>query len=429
MLKKILATIGTRYLIAFLNLLLIPINARVLGLENLGLVGIIYASANIALIFNSVLCGSTIVYFMNHNDFRYVFWPAYIWSFIGSAIACSIMFVLNMLPHGFELIVYGLSVLLSLVAVHSRILLGKDCIKGFNITFMLQAGLLFFILLCFYYWIGKKDVEAYIWGLFIANGIAWVLSLILIVPFFLRKPTFAPPASTGKLIWQMFVYGLWGSADNLAENLTSRLNYFLLRQMGGYGQVGLLDAGTKISESVWHISRSVSTISYSQTAKTHEPETQRQLTLGFLKLTYCALIIIMILILLIPEWIYTDLLFADEDFKGVGRIIQGLSVGIIALGSNSVLSHYFIGTGKVKYSTFCSCIGLLVLLITGFFLIPAYGVYGAAISTSIAFLMMLVFSLTAFVRLTNTSLSELLPTKTDFKRFKEGVSSLFIKQL
>ena len=82
MLKKILATIGTRYLIAFLNLLLIPINAKVLGIEGIGLVGIIYASANIALIFNSVLCGSTIVYFMNHYDFRYVFWPAYIWSFI-----------------------------------------------------------------------------------------------------------------------------------------------------------------------------------------------------------------------------------------------------------------------------------------------------------------------------------------------------------
>lgn len=421
MLKKVLATIGTRYFVVFLNLILISINTKVLGSEGIGLVSIVYASANIALIFSSVLCGSTIVYFLNRYDLRYVFWPAYIWSFIGSAIACCIMYLFNMLPHGFELVIYCLSVLFSLVTIHSRVLLGKDCIKGFNVTFMLQSGLLFFILLFIYFGMGKKDAEAYIWGLFITNGIAWLVSLLLIIPFFRHKSSFDPPVSVNKLIRQMFVYGLWGSADNLAENLTSRLNYFLLRQMGGYGQVGLLDTGTKVSESVWHISRSVSFISYSQTAKTPEPEMQRQLTIRFFKLTYCTLVAVMAIVLLIPEWIYTDYLFSEE-FKGVSGVIQCLSIGIITLGSNSVLSHYFIATGKVKYSTFSSCIGLFVLLVAGFFLIPAYSVYGAAISTSIAFLMMLIFSLTVFVRLTKTSLRELLPAKQDFKEIKNKIS-------
>ena len=61
MLKKILGTIGTRYLIAFLNLMLIFINAKALGVEGVGLVGILLASINIAVVFNGVLSGNTIV--------------------------------------------------------------------------------------------------------------------------------------------------------------------------------------------------------------------------------------------------------------------------------------------------------------------------------------------------------------------------------
>ena len=53
---NIIETIGARYLVAALNLGLIFINAKVLGVSGMGLVGIIYASANIAVIFSSILC-------------------------------------------------------------------------------------------------------------------------------------------------------------------------------------------------------------------------------------------------------------------------------------------------------------------------------------------------------------------------------------
>ena len=405
--KKILETIGVRYLVAALNLVLIFVNAKVLGVSGMGLVGIIYASANIAVIFSSILCGSTIVYFMNRYDFRYVFWPAYIWAFIGSAIACCVMKLIGVLPKGFEFDVYGLAIILSLVSVHLRILLGKDHIRAFNITFLIQGGMLFFSILGMYFIANIRDARGYLWGLYIANGLAWIASLLFALPFFLRqsdenKPS---PQSLKKFLKEMFVYGLWGSADNLAENLTARLNYFLVQHLSGYGLVGLLDAGTKISESVWHISRSVSFISYSQVAKTFDLEEQRQMTLRFLKLTFCAITIVVGIILLIPEWVFTDFLFSPE-FIGIRNVIRGLAVGIIALGCNSILSHYFIGTGKVRVSTACSCIGLIVLLISGYFLISAYGVLGAALSTSIAFSSMLAFSLIMFVRLTKTKLKD-----------------------
>jgi O-antigen/teichoic acid export membrane protein len=414
MLKKILGTIGTRYLVAFLNLLLIFVNAKVLGKNGMGLVGVVYASANIAFIFNSILCGNTIVYFMNRYRVRYVFWPAYVWAFAGSAVACGVMALFGTVPDGYGLPVYGLAVLLSLVTVNSRILLGKDRIKAFNATFMLQGGLLFFVLLFVYYVADRRDASGYLWGLFVTNGLAWAVSLAMALPL-LRDGADAgkrsPPVV--KLIREMFVYGLWSSADNLAEGLTARLNYFLIQRLGGYSQVGMLDAGTKIAESVWHISRSVSFISYSEVAKADDPEVQRQTTLRYFKWTCCAVMLVMAAVWFVPERIYTDYLFSPE-FQGIRRVIRGLAAGIVALGCNSILSHYFIGTGRVRYSAACSCLGLLALLAAGTFLIPAHGVFGAALSTSIAFVAMLAFSLVAFVRLTRTPPRDLLPSRRDF---------------
>lgn len=97
-----------------------------------------------------------------------------------------------------------------------------------------------------------------------------------------------------------------------------------MERFAGLGSVGLLDAGTKISESVWNISRSVSFIEYCNVARSTDPKEQKRITLQLFKLTFCAMALIIGCILLIPEWIYTDYLFSPE-FKGMRKVICGLS--------------------------------------------------------------------------------------------------------
>lgn len=413
MLKKILGTIGTRYLIAFLNLMLIFINAKALGVEGVGMVGIILASVNIAVVFNGVLSGNTIVYFMNRYSMHTILLPAYVWPPVGSAIACGVMQLFGLYPARYSGDIYLLSLLSSLITTNARFLLGKDNIKGFNLTYMMQGGLLFFVLLYYYYVAGKQEVASYVDGLYITYGVALAGSMLLLVPHYRTREDRPAGKSRLAILKEMIVYGLWGSADNVAEVLTTRLNYFLIQRFAGLGSVGLLDAGTKISESVWHISRSVSFIEYSSVAQTQDPEKQKTTTLQLFKLTFSALAFTTLCILCIPEWIYTDYLFSPE-FTGMRKVIAGLSAGIVALGCNSILSHYFIGSGKIRYSAYCSVIGLTALLIAGYLLIPLYGVVGSAISSSIAFCAMLAFSLSVFCRINRTRLHEFVPGKADF---------------
>lgn len=413
MFKKILETIGTRYLIALLNLVLIFVNAKVLGMEGVGMVGLIIASINIAIIFNGIFAGNTLVYFMKRYPIRQLFIPAYCWSFIGSALACGFLFLTRLLPLDFWLDIYLLSILSSLITANSRFLLGKDNVKGFNITYMLQGGLLFFVLLYIYYIANRTEVKDYLYGLYITYSIAWVISLYLLKPYLQKQTKNTSYKPSFRQCKEMFVYGLWAGADNLAETLTTRLNYFLVERFAGLSGVGLLDAGSKVSESVWHISRSVSVIAYSEVAKAELPEKQRKVTLQLFKLTIIALVLVMSCILCIPEWVYTDYLFSAE-FVGIRKVIIALSLGIVTLGGNSILSHFFIGSGRIRISTACSCVGLISLLIAGHILIPVYGITGAALTSSIAFSCMLLFSITVFIRITQSSLRDFIFNREDF---------------
>ena len=397
MLKKILGTIGTRYLIALLNLALIFVNARVLGIEGVGLVGLIVASMNLVVIFNGVLAGNTLVYFMHRYSMRTVMRPAYLWVPLGSVVACGVMALIGFLPTGYEVSICLLAMLNSYVTANARFLLGKDDIKGFNLTFMLQGGLLFFVLMGGYYGLHLPTVGTYVAGLFVTNGIAFVVSALRLLPYVRQEQSLEKPVATTRLLREMFAYGLWAGADNLAENCTTRLNYFLVERFGGLGSVGLLDAGTKMAESVWHISRSVSFIEYGEVAKTTDSRTQRQITLRLLRLTALALVVVMGTILCVPERFYTEWLF-NAEFAGIRQVIVGLSVGIVTLGCNSVLSHYFIGSGRIRWSAASSAVGLVTLLVAGSLLIPAYGVFGSALTTSIAFTAMLLFSWIVFRR-------------------------------
>jgi O-antigen/teichoic acid export membrane protein len=389
--------------VAFFNLLLIFINGKALGREGMGIVGLIYASAGFALVFNSIFCGNTIVYFMNKYNIRYVFYPAYIWSFAGSSVSCGIMAISGMLPHGYEWTVFFLAILISLTNANSRFLLGGDRLKEFNLVFIIQGICMFLIIIFIYYMADCANISGYVTSLFLAYSIAFIYSFAVLFPVFAKsiKVREEEKFCLAKILKEMLIYGLWSTIDNLAEGLTTRLNYFLIQHTGGYGNVGLFDAGTKISESILHVSNSISHLEHREVSKTRDREAQKNITLRLFRLTFCALTAIMLAIVFIPEWVYTEYLLSSE-FVGIRKVIIGLSAGIAAFGSNRILSHYFIGSGKVKYSACCSITGLTILLAAGYILIPQYGIFGAALTTSIASCGMLLFSITVFMKQTDT---------------------------
>ena len=103
------------------------------------------------------------------------------------------------------------------------------------------------------------------------------VSLILLFPFLIEKrkqPTDKPFLSILKEMFQLWPLGKCGQCGGSTYH---PVEYFLIQRFAGLGSVGLLDAGTKISESVWYISRSISLIEYSSVAQTTDADVQKEL--------------------------------------------------------------------------------------------------------------------------------------------------------
>jgi O-antigen/teichoic acid export membrane protein len=414
--KNILTTVAARYFTAVLNLTLIVVNGKVLGRQTLGLTGVIIASTTLAVVFNGIFCGNSIVYFLNRYNLRYVSVPAYLWAFIGSLLASVIMCLAGLFPADFFPAVFALACLLSLNNANSSMLLGFDRLKAFNLLYVTTGLLTFIFVISTYFIVGLKTAEGYLAGLTAANAVAVTVGLCVLIPYWRADRAAIKPFTAA--LREMTGFGLTGLVDNLAENLTSRANYFILSHTGGYGNVGLLEAGTKMTESLWHISNSVSYLEYKSVARTMVLAEQKRVTLRLFKLTFCALSALMAAIVCVPEWVYTEYLLTEE-FAGVRGVIASLSVGIVAFGCNRILSHFFIGSGKIRYSACCSVLGLVILLMTGIVLIPRNGVSGAAACCSIAYCCMLCFSMIVFSVTTRTRPAEWLPSKDDWRRLKK----------
>lgn len=386
LLKKTFSTIVSRYLAAALNFAIIIINAKLLGAEGVGRIGIILASVNLAVMLNSMFCGSTIVYFMQQYTMRRIMFPSYLWIMFVSAISSFVMMWLGMIPSEYTIVVYILTLLNSLVAANSRFLLGKDNVKAFNIVFLLQSTFLFFILMFIYYIIGSHEVTDYINGMYISNFTALAVSAVyLYKPYREEKDINTTPYS--QVFRRMFTYGIWSNADNMAESISTRLSYFFVNTWAGLSSVGLLDGATRISESVWHISRAVGYIANSEVARSETKSHSRSVTLKLLKLTFFSTFALMGVILLIPEKLFTAYIFSSQ-FEGITVVIRCLAPGIIAAACNTVLCQYFIAGGMIKYSAISSIFGLVAAALFGVIFVPAYGVAGGAAATSAGYCVM-----------------------------------------
>ena len=404
--QKIFSTVGARYLVAFANLVMVIINAKALGLQQVGEIGLITAAVNLIITFNSLFTGSTLVYFLSHSPQRPVLLLAYGWSVAGTLLGAGFFACLSLFPSIYWPYLLLLSLLGSVANVNTRRLLAWDQIQGFNWTYLLQGGLILPFACLFYYLAGWKEVSSFLNALFLSYLTATLASF-----WMLRM---APIPTSGRWIdralWgKMLRYGLWATIDNAAEVLTTRINHFLIRQFTGWGGVGLLDSGTKVAESVWNISRALGFLANSSVARATTHAEQKQKTLHLLRVTFTGTFLLVTIIVCIPEPFYTKILFSEE-FEGITAVIRGLAIGMVAFGCHTILSQYLIASGHVKYSALSSIVGLSVLLAAGIFLIREWSIVGAAVSTSIAYVAMCLTSLASFTRLTGTHWKELLPT-------------------
>ncbi len=432
MLKKIIGTTGTRILNALFALIILYLITNHIGSTGMGIIGLIILAITIIQIIVDLVAGSALIYYASRIDIGKLLIPAYLWiliviaSFTGLFFAANSIFDASIIevavPKGFAIHILLLSLLSGFMVTHYNLLLGKGEIKKYNILFTIQITTM---LAAFVYqlFIAKNTtVYAYLTGMYFGFGSAALLGFISII-YKIGKIELSGWKSTTKKVLN---YGMITQLANVLNVGNNRLSFYIIRHYTGLSSLGVYNAGVQLTEGLRVIGQSIAVVQFSTISNTNIPEYARTLTIRLMKLSVLLTGFALVVLIAIPENIYTLLL--TKDFSGVKPVVIALSPGVMALAINNIFSHYFSGMGNPKINLYAKIAGLAFTIVLVFILIPRYGYIGAAITASISYTVTVIYQYTVFKIQTKTRFTEWLPSRKDFNYFNSIIKSALKKE-
>lgn len=415
MIRNILNTIGSRLIMAFISLSLLLLNAKLLGAEGLGTIGLLILGISLFILINNFVNGGGLIYYASRFPMIRLLKVSYAWTFILAGIyALSIsLFPTFLENYAWDLLFLG--IILAISTTNSNLLLGKEQVKQFNFCLVTQSIVQLASLLYFYFILKQISVDSFILATYLGYSSQFLLSSYFLKPYL--KSESSPNYKKGFV--ELFQYGFYLQLANIFQLLNYRLSYYILQIYSGRAAVGVYTAGVQLSEGILLPSKSLAMVQYARISNLQSEEKAAQLSIRLMKLCFIITLPLIVLLLLIPTELFSSLLGAD--FKSIKPVILLMSVGIISLSMEAIISRFFSGMGMQKINSINAGFGLVLTLGFGFWLIPLYGLNGAAITASITYFFMFTFILYILKRKVKLRFKEMLFSSDDFQFFKQMV--------
>lgn len=376
MIKKVAYTLFAR-----LSNMLVSMGVSILISQQLGTTGRgeqagILLSITILCLFTQVAGGSALVFLTPRHPGKQLISVAYGWVLGSALIGWGILTGLGELPI-YSLQILIVSIIYSLWSANSFYLLGKEENNWFNSLNFINALLIFGFLLVAS-WMHQLNLDDYVISLFFGHGITWIIS-----QFALNKKLEGNGPGVKNLLKLIIKHGGYIQLANLAQLLKYRIHYFFIKDILGPASLGVYSNAIAISEGLWLISRSMATVQFSKVANTENDKERRKLTTQYTWLSLGLTTGALLIVALIPDSLYTWTF--GHDFTGIRELLWLLVPAVLALSGSNLISHYFSGIGRNHINFIGSSIGLAVTAGLGYFLIREYGLSGAAMASSVAF--------------------------------------------
>ena len=424
MLKKILGTAGTKISSALLSFIIISLNANFLGASAVGTIALIILGITVVMLFSSLGGGAALVYLTPRQEIGGLYFSSFIWSVFSAAIVSWLLGRLDWVPAAYTTDLFLLSTLRSWNNNHTTILLGKEKIRTSNLISIAEIMILFLSVIVYYYLLKEKTIAAYIICLYLSYITYFLISAIIIAPW-LQKSRISGSgllsAFRATLRYSFFI-----QTASFFQLMNYRLSYYFLEFFSGRAAVGVYSVGTRLSESLWIISKSMSTVQYARISNQKDDAYANQLSLQLFRFTLFITTLLTTVLLLLPTDLYVWIF--SPEFSLIKMVLIGMAPGIIALACSMAFSGYFSGIGKQQLNMWGSLIGLFFTLGGGLLLIPAYGLKGAAITASVSYTATTLFYMICFVRVSGCSLTAFLPRSSDFKLIRDQLRKMEGKQ-
>ncbi|MCC6373125.1 MAG: polysaccharide biosynthesis C-terminal domain-containing protein [Bacteroidia bacterium] len=407
MLKNIIQSLFARGIVAVINLIVLVISAKYLGVSTRGEISIFILNISIVQVICSVYTGYSIVHFVPKYSFKKMLRDGVVFTLIFALLSNLIINFLEKQLSGYEWVAYLVSVLVILNTFNCTLLLGKENIGRYNLLSILQplllvSGIAFYTLV-----IHNYTVEAYIHPLIISFVIALVVSTLSILKY-LRTST-----GNNYDFTQLITDGFYFQAGILIYLFSSRISYYLLPDRA---TVGLYSSAVVLTESVLLIANGVAPVLISKVANSENKNQNAVTGLTFAKLSLLLSVFGILIMMLMPERFFTYLL--GSGFVGVKPLMMAYAPSVIAMSFFIPLANFFTAIGKQKTTLICYSTGLLCTLIVAPLLIKSYGATGAAYTANLSALIMTVLMIILFFYNNQLSRKHIGIGKKDFIALK-----------
>lgn len=244
--------------------------------------------------------------------------------------------------------------------------------------------------------------------------LAWFFSnliALLVTLWFLRhdypSQIFYPRPITSPVL----SFGVKSYFANLLNLFNYRLDSFLVNYYSGPGNVGLYSVSVSAAELIWYMPNAISSALFPKSSTLERQQAAKLTALACRQTLLVSSLLTLLFALAGPLFIPFIYGVAFQD--SVPAFLW-LLPGIFSLSLSKIISANLSGAGKPQYATYTSGITLGVTIGLDVALIPYFGINGAAIASSIAYIASAILAVSWFYKETQIPWKEVIfPKITD----------------
>ena len=286
----------------------------------------------------------------------------------------------------------------------SKILLGREQIIRFNLTntfqSILQLTSIFIILVV----LGQG-----IYGAVLSYIIAVAGSALLVGFFIFRLGRIRFSVKLG-LLKDSIRYGGKAYLGNMVQFLNYRLDMFLVAYFLDVSAVGYYAIAVGIAERLWMIPNSLATVLFPRVAAIGG-NSANHLTCKTSRHTLILVFALSLPLIALAKPVIL-LLFGPAFLPSVKPLVF-LLPGVIALSFAKILTSDLAGRGRPEFGALAAFVSLAVNIPLNLFLIPRWGISGAAFASTIAYALASLIVTIAFAKISGSLWRDILFMKAD----------------
>jgi O-antigen/teichoic acid export membrane protein len=208
-----------------------------------------------------------------------------------------------------------------------------------------------------------------------------------------------------RLIREMLAYGLPVYSSRALLFVSQRLDTYMIFVLAGTVALGQYTIAVTLAEQIWILPLSISQIMMPNIGRLALREAAHTTATV---VRYASILIVLgaLAFLLVIPWLLPFLY--GPDYAAAILPFLLLLPGTAAIGLYGIVEPFFQSRGRPRLPLIITFIGVVINLTLNVFLIPVYGMAGAALASSVAYGVQLIIMYYVFVRLADLPLNVLL---------------------